>query len=187
MPLMTHGKEVISLKITALLVLLCAALVFLFAAPAFATPQSECGWDQDQQLEFSLPINLQVNNALWAEFQEATGEQKDSLDIGPVCPDEEASDDGVLVVKSNDDFTKFFNWTSLRWQAEGEDSAEGPFPAILAADLVVTDDGVPLQNGDAVDKSGGIQEEQIVVSYTPDWTHHAGTYKGRFEIFIEQE
>ena len=175
-----------------LLVLVVAlAVVLLFAAPAFATPQTSCVWDQDASLEFSLPINLQVENALWAEFQEGPGEgqgaQKDSLDLGPVCPEEEACDDGVLVVKSNDDFYKTFTWTNLEWQAIGEDSFEGPFPAINAADLDVTVDGSPVTSGFATYELMGEQSEAIELCYTPDWTHHAGTYAGTMLVSILQE
>lgn len=172
------------MKKAALLVLLCAAVLFAGATPAMAVVQKTCtDPTTDVNFEFILPIQVQVNHALWAEFQDAQGQQKDSLLLGPICPGDPASDGGQLVVKSNDDFTKFFNWTSLKWQAElGEQS-----PNIPAADLVVTDDGVPLTNGDGVDKDIGTSVEQVVVSYTPDWEHHAGTYSGNLIVSIEQE
>jgi hypothetical protein len=177
-----------------LLVLVAAlALVLVFAAPAFANVHEQCGGVNevdDVTLAFELPIQVQINHALWAEFQTAAGQQKDGLTIN-VCPGEgSVRDGGFLVIKSNDDFTKTFTWTDLVWDDEVI-YGEGP-DTIPAADLLVKEGPtpstmVPVTQGVPIPVAMGEVREPLSVSYAADWTHHAGAYNGTMGITIMQE
>lgn len=169
------------------------AIVLMFAAPAFANVQSECGdpFNDVGPFTFRLPIVVEVNHAMWAEFRTAAvleeGAQKESLTLGPICPEETATDQGWLFVKSNDDFSKTFAWGDLTWDAAASGDQGEVGPAIDADDLDVTVDGTPVDPGDSVNEDLGISAEHVEVGYTADWNHHAGVYTGEMTVSLMQE